>query len=295
MLRFLLIVVVALLPAAAAGAEGIVAPGAELELLAETFSFTEGPAADAQGNVFFTDQPNNKIYKWSTDGKLSVFLDEAGRANGLYFDKQGNLYAAADLKNEIWKIAPNGDVTVVLTDYQGKLLNGPNDLWIDPAGGIYFTDPLYRRDYWERDPAMQQPGQYVYYLAPDQKTLSVVINDLQQPNGIIGAPGGERLYVADIRGRQILVYDIQGNGKLGNKRVFTESGSDGMTMDEEENIYIVGNGVTVFNVKGEQIDHIEVPDRRVANVTFGGSDMSTLFITARAGFYSIKTRVRGVR
>ena len=95
-------------PVAAAEKAGVVAPGAKLVLLAERFSFTEGPAADAQGNVFFTDQPNNKIYKWSVDGKLSVFHESPGRANGLYFDKSGNLYACADLNNELWMIDPVG-------------------------------------------------------------------------------------------------------------------------------------------------------------------------------------------
>jgi gluconolactonase len=279
------------LPSAADKA-GVVAPRANLVLLADSFRFTEGPAADAQGNVFFTDQPNNKIYQWSIDGKLSVFHDNPGRANGLYFDKSGNLYACADLNNELWMIDPLGRVTVLVKDFEGKKLNGPNDLWIDPKGGIYFTDPFYKRDYWSRGP-MEQDGQHVYYLAPDHKRLIRVIRDLQQPNGIIGTPDGKRLYVADIRARKTYVYEINSDGTLGSKKLFAEMGSDGMTMDEEENIYLVGKGVTVFNVRGEQIDHIEVPESWTANVTFGGKDRNTLFITAMDSLYSIQTRVRG--
>lgn len=281
-------------PAAAADQLSVVAPGAQLTLLSDTFKFTEGPAADAQGNVYFTDQPNNKIYRWSVDGKLSVFHESPGRANGLYFDKAGNLLACADLENELWSIDKSGKATVLVKDFEGKKLNGPNDLWIDPKGGVYFTDPFYKRDYWTRGP-MEQDGQHVYYLAPDRKRLVRVTADLQQPNGIIGTPDGKRLYVADIRGRKTYVYAIHADGTLGEKRLFAEMGSDGMTMDEEENIYLTGKGVTVFNVRGEQIGRIDVPESWTANVTFGGKERRTLFITAMDSLYSIEMRVRGVR
>ena len=278
-------------PAFAAN-QGVIEPGAKLELLAEIFGFTEGPAADAEGNVFFTDQPYNRIYRWSVADQLTVFHDNAGRANGLYFGKDGNLYACADLNNEIWRIDPSGKITVLVKEYEGKRLNGPNDLWIDPKGGIYFTDPFYRRDYWTHT-AMPQDGQHVYYLSPDYKRLIRVAADLEQPNGIIGTPDGKRLYVADIRAGRTYVYDILPDGSLSNKRLFASLGSDGMTMDEQENIYLTGKGVTVFNVRGEQIDHIEVPERWTANVTFGGKDRRWLFITASDSLYRIRTRVRG--
>lgn len=291
----LLPLLLAALPFAGSAQEGgIVAPGAKLALLADGFSFTEGPAADTQGNVYFTDQPNNKIHKWSVDGKLSVFHDSPGRANGLYLDKAGNIYACADLNNELWMIDPSGKHTVLVADFGGKKLNGPNDLWIDPKGGIYFTDPFYKRAYWNRGP-MEQDGQHVYYLAPDRRTVIRVTDDLQQPNGLIGTPDGKRLYVADIRGRRTYAYDIGPDGKLGGKRLFTEMGSDGMTMDAQENIYLTGKGVTVFNVQGKQIDHIEVPENWTANVTFGGKDHSMLFITASDSLYAIQTRTRGAR
>ena len=122
----------------------VVAPDAHLEKLAGGFKFTEGPAADAEGNVYFTDQPNDRILKWSTDGKLSTFLKPCGRSNGLCFDAKGNLWACADAKNELWSINPKGEVTVVVKDYKGKLLNGPNDIWIRPDGGMYLTDPYYQ-------------------------------------------------------------------------------------------------------------------------------------------------------
>src|SRR5438045_2034279 len=125
----------------------IIAPGETLQKLAGDFSFTEGPACDGEGNVFFTDQPNDRIMKWSIEERLSVFMQPCGRANGLSFDRAGNLWACADEKNELWRIGPGTNVTVVLKDYQGKLFNGPNDVWIAPGGTVYFTDPYYKRPY----------------------------------------------------------------------------------------------------------------------------------------------------
>ena len=122
--------------------KSLISNGAKPEKLAGDFAFTEGPACDRDGNVFFTDQPNNKIMKWSTENKLTVFGDAFGRANGMYFDHKGNLITCSDEKNELWSITPEGKVTVLVKDFEGKKLNGPNDLWIAPNGGIYITDPF---------------------------------------------------------------------------------------------------------------------------------------------------------
>lgn len=272
---------------------GVIAPGEKAVLLASSFKFTEGPAADAEGNVFFTDQPNDRICKWSVDGKLTDFMKPAGRSNGMFFDKQGNLWTCADMNNELWKIDPQGKVTVVVRNYQGKLLNGPNDLWIAPNGGIYFSDPLYKRDYWTRNPAMQQDGQHVYYLAPGATEPVRVTTDLTQPNGIRGTPDGKLLYVADIGARKTYRYKINPDGTLSDKTLFCSMGSDGMTMDNEGNVYLTGRGVTVFNPEGKQIDQIPIDKGWTANVAFGGKNRDTLFITASDSLYAIKTRVKG--
>ncbi len=270
-----------------------IAPGAKLEKLADSFEFTEGPATDTEGNIFFTDQPNDRILKWSIAGELSTFLQPSGRANGLCFDRQGNLIACADDKNQLWCISPDGQITVLVNDYQGKLLNGPNDVWVRQDNSIYFTDPYYQRNYWTRGP-MEQDGQHVYYLAPDRKIVTRVTTDLEKPNGIIGAPDGKTLYIADIDAGKTYVYDIQPDGLLTNKRLFCALGSDGMTLDDEGNVYLTGNGVTVFNQGGQQIEHIDIPEGWTANATFGGKDCRLLFITASKSVYSLKMRVRGV-
>ncbi|MDR1603080.1 MAG: SMP-30/gluconolactonase/LRE family protein [Tannerella sp.] len=275
--------------------KSIIAHGAQVEKLAEGFRFTEGPAVDMAGNVYFTDQPNNMILKWSVDDKLSTFGTNMGRANGLYFDREGNLLSCSDLDNEIWQIDMNGTHTVLVSDYDGKKLNGPNDLWVRPDGGIYFTDPLYVRDYWTRSPEMQQTGEGVYYLSPDRKRLIKVADDLEKPNGIIGTPDGKRLYVADIKANKTYVFDIRPDGTLTGKKAFAPLGSDGMTIDKAGNIYLTGQGVTVFSSEGMQIAHIPVDANWTANVCFGGSDMKMLFITASQYLYRIRMNVEGAR
>jgi gluconolactonase len=288
-----LIIVCAIGPVAAAQDSGIVAAGAKLEKLSGGFKFTEGPACDADGNVLFTDQPNDRILKWSTDGRLSTFLQPCGRSNGLCFDRKGNLWACADEKNELWSIGPDKKITVVVKDSQGKLLNGPNDLWIRPDQGIYFTDPYYKRDYWKRGPK-QQDVEGVYFLSADRAKLLRVIDDLKQPNGIIGTPDGKVLHVADIGAGRSYAYDIKPDGTLSDKRLFCKLGSDGMTIDDAGNVYLTGKGVTVFDRAGKQIEHIDVPESWTANVCFGGRDRQTLFITAMGNLYGLRMRVKGV-
>jgi gluconolactonase len=273
-------------------ASPVLAPGAKLEKLAGEFKFTEGPTCDAAGNVFFTDQPNNRIMKWSVDGKLSTFLQPAGRANGMYFDAKGNLIACADEKTELWSITPDGKHTVLAKEYAGKKLNAPNDVWVRPDGGLYFTDPFYKRDWWDYT-ERPQDGEHVYFLSADRKSLQRVTADLVQPNGIIGTPDGKTLLVADIRAGKTYAYDIQPDGTLTSKRLHCELGSDGMTLDMEGNLYLTGNGVIVFDKAGKQIERIPVPERWTANVSFGGKDHKTLFITASTGLYSIQTKHAG--
>ncbi|GHU09170.1 gluconolactonase [Alphaproteobacteria bacterium] len=278
-------------------ASGIIAPGAKVEQLADGFKFTEGPAVDSKGNVYFTDQPNDKIYKWSVDGKLSEFGDKQGRANGMYFDKEGFLLSCSDDKNELWSIdTSNGSHTVILADIGGERLNGPNDLWVTPNGSIYFTDPYFKRAWWtDRPEGVLQGGQFLYYITPDRKSVRKVDTDLKQPNGLIGTPDGKRLYVADPGVRKTYVYTIQPDGSLTDRKLFAETGSDGMTIDNKGNIYVTGRGVTVFNPAGEQIEQIPVQAGWTANVCFGGEDLQTLFITASEKLYSIRMSVKGVR
>lgn len=288
------------LPGAAAAADQdfsastVVAPGAKLEKLAGGFSFTEGPACDAAGNVFFTDQPNDRLHKWSVDGKLTTFMAPCGRSNGLCFDAKGMLIACADEKNEMWSIDPaTGKVTVLFKDFGGKLLNAPNDVWIRPDQGLYFSDPFYKRGYWKRGPS-EMPAQQVFFVTADRKQLTPVISDLQQPNGLIGTPDGKTLYVTDIKAGTTWSYAINADGTVADKTKFCDMGSDGLTIDDQGNVYLTNKGVTVFDKTGKKIQHIEIPEGWTGNVCFGGKDRDLLFITASTSIYGLRMRVRGV-
>jgi gluconolactonase len=263
----------------------VAAEGAKVGKLVGGFKFTEGPAADAEGNIFFTDIPNNQIHKWTLDGKLITFDQDSGGANGLFFDKKGNLLVCEGGRRRLVSIGRNGRKKVLADKYDNRQLNSPNDLWADPKGGIYFTDPRYG----DRS-GVEQGCECVYYLSPDRKKLTRVIDDLVQPNGIIGTADGKTIYVADYSGGKTFVYSINEDGTLSNKKLFAPEGSDGMTIDNEGNIYLTTKVVAVYNKDGKRIETIEVPEQP-SNVCFGGKDKQTLFITARTSLYSVQMRV----
>ncbi|RYE12294.1 MAG: SMP-30/gluconolactonase/LRE family protein, partial [Sphingobacteriaceae bacterium] len=249
---------------------------------------------DKNGNVFFTDQPNNTIWKYNTRSKLSLFMDSAGRSNGMYFDKRGNLISCADEQNQLWAIAPNKKITILVTTFAGKALNGPNDVWIDRStGGLYFTDPYYQREYWTRK-SPEIAGMKVYYLAAGTTEPIVVSDLLKKPNGITGSPDRKYMYVADIDGNKTYQFTRAADGLLTNAKVLINQGSDGMTVDSQGNIYLTGKGVTVYNSSGSKIAHIDVPEPWTANLCFGGKKRNQLFITASKAIYILQMKATGV-
>ena len=270
----------------------IIADGAKPFLVSDQFKFTEGPVADKLGNFFFTDIIEGKIWKYNTAGELSLYMDKTGHSDGMYFDKKGNLITAADEKNELWSISPDKKVTVILDNYEGKRFNGPNDLWIDKKGGIYFTDPYYQRPYWDRKQS-ELDGEHVYYLPKGSKKAIIVDNKLVKPNGIIGSADGKNLFVADIGDKKTYKYTINKDGSLSDRKLFTDLGSDGMTLDNKGNLYLTGRGVIVFNSAGKKIEHIELPGW-TANVTFGGRDRDILLMTSNKSVYTLKMKVKGI-
>jgi len=300
---------------------GLVNRHGQLETLAEGFSFTEGPAVDRHGNVFFTDQPNDRIHRWDArSGKVTLFLEGTGRANGMAFDEDGNLIAAADMYGELWKIRPDGSHRVLVDNYQGKLLNGPNDVWINPVnGGMYITDPLFPRPYWDTsDPRYQTvwppthseqspqgKGGHVYYLADGARKLVRVTSDAlgwesdSWPNGVVGTPDGKKLYVNKWAGDNhggTWVFNIKRDGTLSHMRKFTDWGGDGMSMDERGNVYISNNeGVLAFDPDGNNILKIPVGGQATNN-TFAGRDGKTLVITGPPDkVIAIRMNVKGAR
>ena len=271
-------------------AADLVAPGAKPAKLAGGFKFTEGPAVAANGDVYFTDIPNNRIHKWSVaDKKLSTFAEETNGANGLYFADDGSLYACQGNAKRVVAYTPDGsDTSSLAKRYDGKKFNKPNDLWIDAKGGVYFSDPNYGNK------ELSQDGMHVYYIQPGGEEVVRVADGFKTPNGLIGTPDGSTLYIADIGDGKIYRYVIQEDGSLKDKKLFCESGSDGMTLDQHGNVYLTSGTVKVFNPKGEQIADLKFPESP-ANVVFGGKELKTLFVTARTGFYSLDMAVTGAK
>jgi len=264
----------------------LIAPGATLQELAGGLQFGEGPAADAEGNVFLSDIPASRTLKWSVDGKLSTFRTDTGNANGQFFDKDGNLIVCEGGRGRLVSVDRQGHVTVVVDQFQGKRFNQPNDLWIDPKGGIYFSDPIYGRG------VRAQEGEYVYYLNPDRQRIIRVITDFARPNGLVGTPDGKVLYASDHGAKKIYAYDINADGSLSNKRFFAPVAADGMTLDNEGNLYLCEDAVLIYEPSGKKIGTIEVPEQPT-NVCFGGPDAQTLFITTRPALFSLKMAIGG--
>lgn len=255
------------------------------------YTFTEGPSVAPDGRVFFTDQPNNKIEIWNESGAITTFTGSGERANGTYFNRKGELVTCADLHNRLVAFSTEGQPRTLAENFEGIHLNGPNDLWIAPNGGIYFSDPYYHRNYWEAGHKELQSVRGVYYLNPDGKVIRV-IEDYKQPNGLIGTPDGKTLYVSDINDRKIWKYTINPDGSLSNKTLFAPEGSDGMTIDKKGNVYLTNKTVSIYNAKGEHLTRIEVPEQP-SNLCFGGKKRNILFITARTSVYTLKMSVKG--
>ena len=257
-----------------------------VQAVSGTYQFTEGPEADGQGNVFFSDVNAGKIYRWSGDGSVSIFTAGLNRPNGLAFDHQGNLIVCESGSGRLISLDTQGQISVVADQYGGKRFNEPNDLWIDAQGGIYFTDPAYQA-------ARTQPGEYAYYISPGRDTVTRVIENLVRPNGIQGSMDGKTLYVADHGGGKVVAYQIDGGGVLSNPRDFVNSGSDGMTFDASGNLYLTTPaGVQVYDGAGKHLSQITL-DENPTNVTFTNQDGQTLFITARTKVYTAILREVG--
>lgn len=261
------------------------------------FAFTEGPAKDAEGNVYFTDIPNARIHRISADGKLSTFREKSYHANGLMYNPATKELFACEMDGQITALSIDGQKRrVIAGEYNGNRFNACNDLVIDQHGGVYFTDPGFRAP----DPLPQ--GKLAVYYLDAQGEVTRLIDDLPNPNGVILSPDEKTLYVIPSGQADMMAYPIQSPGKLGDGKVFctlrqpsgTENtGGDGLTLDTKGNLYITsGLGLQVFNPAGEFLGTIALPERP-ANVTFAGNNDSVLYVTARKSVYTVETNARG--
>lgn len=278
---------------------------AVLEVIADTFRFAEGPASDWKGNIYFTDIQTSRIYLLPIDGQLSIFREPSGRANGLKFERKGNsLLSCEGASRRVASTSPDGRTIILVDSFQGKKLNSPNDLWIDGKGGVYFTDPRYnsRWIYVEKGISSvefpdslfreEQDARALYYLPSDGQPLRRVAEGFLNPNGVVGTSDGKTLYVSDTEKKETYRFDILSDGSLANRIVFIPEYSDGLTLDEMNNLYLTNGGIQIYNPSGEWITTIELP-LKSSNLCFGGEDNKTLFITARQAVYSIRMKVTG--
>lgn len=264
----------------------------EVEELQGGFKFTEGPAVDADGNVYFSDIPQHIIFIWTLENELDTFRLKSGRANGLFFNKDENLLACEGEKGRITSTSPTGEYTSIATEYDGVRFNQTNDLWSDPKGGVYFTDPKYGGG----KGALPQDGMHVYYVSPDRSSVIRVCDDFEKPNGVLGTPDGKILYVTDAQAKKTYQYAIQKDGTLSDKKLFADVGCDGMTIDKAGNVYLTTSGksaVDIFSSSGQLLETIPVP-QKPTNVCFGGKERNQLFITARTSLYRIELNAIGV-
>lgn len=272
---------------APARAESLVADGAVPEIVTKGYIFTEGPAADPDGNLYFTDVPGAKIFKLVPGGEATTFLTNSGGVNGLYFDASGMLIGCQGSARKLVAIDAQGAITVLAETFEGKKFNSPNDLWIDPKGGIYFTDPRYGNR-----PGIEMESEDLYYLKPDRKTVVRAASGFVRPNGVVGTPDGKMLYVADHADNKTYRFPIAEDGSLGERTLFAEQGADGMTIDERGNVYLTGDHIEIFSPEGKHLERIEMPVKP-SNLRFAGPDRKTLYITARTRVYALPMKVSG--
>lgn len=300
MLRLVIFIIFIFASGRAHAAESIpgLGPIGEIKKVHSGFKFTEGPVSDKHGNLFFTDIPANKIYKLDSAGALSVFHEPSNNADGLAFNPKGELLAC-ELQGQVVAYSADGkQKRVIAAEYNGKRFNAPNDLTVDKAGGIYFTDPRFLAPR-----KLPQSVEAVYYV--DQKgTITRIIDDLKGPNGIILSPDGKTLYVIPSLQAEIIAYTVKSPGEISKGRIFgrlkqsegkKNSGGDGKTTDEKGNLYVATKlGLQVFSPAGKLLGIIEFPEQ-TTNATFGGKNGKTLFVAARTSIYSAQMKVKGYK
>lgn len=274
----------------------ILSDNAKVEKLVGGFKFTEGPIWDRRGFLLLSDIPSDTIYKWTPDGKISVFRRPAGHPNGNTLDQEGRLITV-EHDRRVVRTEKDGTAVTLADRYEGKRLNSPNDVVVKSDGSIYFTDPPYgiKKE-------QEELGFYGVYRLAQDRTLTLLAKDFVRPNGLTFSPDENKLYVNDSEKGHIRVFEVKPDGTLTNGRVFAdlkgpskEGVPDGMKVDVQGNVYSSGpRGVWVFSPEGKLLGKIIVPEV-VENLGWGDSDYKTLYITASTSLYRIRLNIAGVR
>jgi len=274
--------------------------------------FTEGPCCDHAGNVYFTNTEASQILKW--DGKeLAVFCQDENAANGLLIDRQGRLVACEGKSGRVTRTDfATGKIEVLVDQFGGHPLGGPNDLCFDQKGRIYFTSRLPNED------AAKGNVNAVYCIDPDGKVSQILhAPDIDMPNGIVTSPDDKILYLVESDGRAdrkrcILAFDLAADGMVSKQRklidLYPGRSGDGMAIDEQGNLYIAAGlhktrgssetldtrpGIHVVTPAGELVAYVQTPEDTITNCRFGGADLKTLYITCGTLLMSLQTKIPG--
>ena len=277
----------------------LIAPDARLYRLHTGFRFTEGPAYAPDGTLIFSDIPADRLYRMHPDGKVEIFREPSGGANGNTIDPQGRLLTCEGFVNKrvTRTDLPSGKVEVVASEYEGKPLNQPNDIIATKDGRIYFTDPVFG------DPKFKtQPVEGVYLVKPDGTLVRVIADEQNQPkpNGLALSPDGKWLYTTDSQRNVLRVYEVLPDGSLKGGRDLAkmegkDGAGDGLRVDEKGNLLVTGpDGIWVFALDGTLLGRLQLPEVP-ANLCFGGADGKHLFISARTSVYLLIVNVSGAR
>ncbi|MBV8673729.1 MAG: SMP-30/gluconolactonase/LRE family protein [Acidobacteriaceae bacterium] len=308
--------------------DALLLPAPKLIELSSGFKWTEGPVWLPTGHLLFAEIPSNSIREWTPSDGVSIFMQPSGYrgstpycgpepgSNGMTLDSKGRLTVAGHAQRDVWRLEtlnPHGQVTVLADTYQGKRLNSPNDLVYRSDGSLYFTDPPYGLcTQNEKDPAKELPFAGVYRTAgalsqkpgspPDRAALQLLVRDLPRPNGIAFSPDEKYLYVNNTEPEMLWMrYTVNADGSLKDPKLFFDAGPighngapDGMKVDVQGDIYSAGpGGVFIFSPEGKHLGTIRFP-KPVGNLTFGGPDGKTLYITASDKVYSLEVKVSGI-
>jgi gluconolactonase len=284
-------------------------PLASVERLYTGCRWSEGPVYFGDGRyLLWSDIPNDRILKWEEEtGAVSVFRKTSYNANGNTRDRQGRLVTCEHRGRRVCRTEYDGKLTTLIDSYQGKRLNSPNDVVVKSDGSVWFTDPIFGiLGYYEGEKDEPQLKPAVYRIDGQTGAATIVTDEVEGPNGLAFSPDESKLYVVASRAqpnRRIMVYDVVGDTKLANARVFIDAGPggspDGFRVDIHGNLWCgwgTGNdeldGVRIFNSSGRPIGHISLPER-CANLCFGGRWRNRLFMAASHGLYALYVNTQG--
>jgi gluconolactonase len=274
----------------------LVPHNAKLETVATGFGFTEGPVWDESGFLYVSDEEVNKIFRvYLKEGRKEELI-ALGDPDGNTYDDQRRLIDCASVLRAIIAISKDGKYTVLADHFESKKFNSPNDVIVGPDGAFYFTDPTLDLPKGEKQ---EIPFQGVYRLDKNGK-VTLLTKDLSQPNGLAFSPDGKKFYVDDSEQRNIRVYDFTADGALKNGHIFGEEPGgkgegvpDGIKVDGKGNLFVTGpKGIWVWSADGTHLGTIAMPEQP-ANLTWGGADLSTLYITATTSVYKLQTTTHG--